>query len=168
MRELLHQLYISCATLAVLVRLCAVMQLKGHFGCCICCCIPSKAMAEQKAIVQLWQQRCSCGSNCESCYGAGYVQFPPTVKAKGVTYMVLIGGGLHCKQSSCCSACRTAALCRSHRLLGLQPILYVHPRFAVKIDASQCECIKLHHRTGAYYCTGRLFSIERCCSSSCI
>ncbi len=31
MRELLHQLYISCATLAVLVRLCAVMQLKGHF-----------------------------------------------------------------------------------------------------------------------------------------
>jgi len=31
LRELLHQLYISCATLAVLVRLCAVMQLKGHF-----------------------------------------------------------------------------------------------------------------------------------------
>ncbi len=82
--------------------------------------------------------------------------------------MVLIGGGLHCKQSSCCSACRTAALCRSHRLLGLQPILYVHPRFAVKIDASQCECIKLHHRTGAYYCTARLFNSERCCSSSCI
>jgi len=31
LRELLHQLYIPCATLAVLVRLCAVMQLKGHF-----------------------------------------------------------------------------------------------------------------------------------------
>jgi len=31
LRELLHQLYISCATLAVLVHLCAAMQLKGHF-----------------------------------------------------------------------------------------------------------------------------------------
>ena len=31
LRELLHQLHISCATLPVLVRLCAVMQLKGHF-----------------------------------------------------------------------------------------------------------------------------------------
>jgi len=44
-----------------------------------------------KAVLQLWHQRCSCGSNCESCYGVGYVQFPPTVKAEGVTYMVLIG-----------------------------------------------------------------------------
>ena len=109
-------------------------------------------MAKQGAVVQLWQQRCSCGSNCESCYGAGHVQFPPTIKAEGVTYMVLIGG-LHGKQSSCCSACCTAALCSSHRLLGLQPVLYVDPRFAVKIDVSQYECIKVHHRTGAYPCT---------------
>ena len=44
---------------------------------------------------KLWQTGrlfCSCGSNCESCYGVGYVQFPPTVKAEGFTYMVLIGG----------------------------------------------------------------------------
>jgi len=62
LRELLHQLHISCATLPVLVRLCAVMQLKGHFwllymllhicasygkakGCC----------AAVIVVLQLWQ-----------------------------------------------------------------------------------------------------------------
>ena len=119
---------------------------------------------------------CSCGSNCKSCYGAGdicencysagYVQFLPTMIATGLTYMVLIDGGLHCKHSSCCSACCTAALCRNYRLLGLQPILHVQPCFALKIDASQCECIKLHHRTDAYYCTAMLCNRGRCCSSS--
>ncbi len=59
-----------------------------------------KALATWKAVLQLWQQRCSCGSNYESCYGVGYVQFPPTVKAEGVTYMVLIGGGLHCRAAA--------------------------------------------------------------------
>ena len=53
-------------------------------------------MANWKAVLRVWHQRCSCGSNCESCYGVGYVQFPPVVKAEGVTYMVLIGGALHC------------------------------------------------------------------------
>ena len=82
LRELLHQSSISCATLAVLMRLRAVMHVKGHLRRCIRCCIPSKAMAKCKAILQLWQQRCSCGRHNKSCYGVGYVQFPPTVKLK--------------------------------------------------------------------------------------
>jgi len=50
--------------------------------------------------------------------------------------MVVIGGGLHCQHSSCCFACCTAALCRRHRLLELQPTLHVQLCVALKIDAS--------------------------------
>ncbi len=57
LKELLHQSSISCATLAVLKRLSAVMHVKnkGSFMFCICCCIPSKAMAKCKSTLQLWQ-----------------------------------------------------------------------------------------------------------------
>lgn len=112
------------------------MHLTRNIGCD---CGPVCGHAGQEAL-QLWQLLCSYGSNCKSCYGAGYVHFPPTVRAAGITYMVLIGGVLHCKQSSCCSAPCFAALCRSHRLLGLQATLYVHPGFAVRVEASLCEC----------------------------
>ncbi len=101
LRELLHQL--SCTPCTSHAQhwlcLCACVQScsrRINFGCCTCCCISSKAMANWKPVLQLWHQRCSCGSSCESCCGVGYVQTPPTVKAEGVTYMVRIGGGLHC------------------------------------------------------------------------